>query len=109
MVESAELFVAEATFPSTGLGIELQIAASRNIPIIICFRETNQATDVTYENPDHTVHALQIGDGYVSLMALGLPSVFRIIRYRNDEDGISKIKAAVNLVRRQAPTSNSSK
>src|SRR5258708_17148580 len=34
MVEDAELMVAEASFPSTGLGIEMQIAEGKDTPII---------------------------------------------------------------------------
>ena len=35
MVEQAELIIAEASFPSTGLGIEMQIAESKGTPIIL--------------------------------------------------------------------------
>ena len=86
MVESADLIIAEASYPSTGLGIELQIAENNDIPIIIIFREMQnlKASPVEYENPDHTKHTLQIGDGYVSLMALGLPSIYKVIKYRTD-------------------------
>jgi hypothetical protein len=35
MVEEADLLVAEASFPSTGLGIELQIAETEGKPVIM--------------------------------------------------------------------------
>jgi hypothetical protein len=72
MVEAADVLVAEASYPSTGLGIELQIAESKGTPIITCFNrsEENRLTPVEYENPDHSHHELQIGEGFVSLMAL---------------------------------------
>src|SRR5262245_2745863 len=35
LVEKADVMVAEATYPSTGLGIEMQIAENRGKPIII--------------------------------------------------------------------------
>ena len=89
MVEEAELVIAETSFPSTGQGIELQIAENRDIPILICFRDVdqNRADAVSYLNPDGQQYELQIGDGFVSLMALGLPSVFRVIRYQNGRHG----------------------
>jgi hypothetical protein len=99
LVEEADLLIAEATFPAIGLGIELQLAESRNTPIIICFRDygKNRAAPVSYENPDHTRHNLQIGSGYVSLMALGLPSVFRVVQYTDTADGVAQILDAVAL------------
>ena len=102
MVEQANLVIAEASFPATGLGIELQIAASNNTPIIICFSDYgfNKATPITYESPDHTHHDLQIGSGYVSLMALGLPSVFRIVQYTSAADGVAQLVELVNLIER---------
>jgi hypothetical protein len=99
MVQQADVLVADATYPSIGLGIELQIAEARNIPIILCFRKTaaHRLAPVGYENPDHSRHTLQIGDGYVSLMALGLPSIFRTVGYEDDDDGIRRIIEAVSL------------
>jgi hypothetical protein len=87
--EMVDLLIAEASFPSTGLGIEMQIAEARDTPIILCFRDfgMNKAQPVSYENPDHTRHNLQIGEGYVTLMALGVPSVFRVIKYSSTDDG----------------------
>ena len=102
MVERANLVIAEASFPAIGLGIELQIAASNNIPIIICFSDYgfNKAASITYENPDHTRHELQIGSGYVSLMALGLPSIFRVVQYSNSADGVARIIELVDFFER---------
>jgi hypothetical protein len=57
----------------TGLGIQLQIAESNGTPIILCFRDfgSNKVETVSYENPDHSRHTLQVGEGFVTLMALG--------------------------------------
>jgi len=98
MVERADLVIADATYPSTGLGIELEIAAAHEIPIIICFERTrkHQALTIEYENPDHTHHYLQIGEGFVSLMALGIPSVCRVIPYGSFQEGIAAVVRAVN-------------
>lgn len=101
MVAEADLIIAEASFPSTGLGIELQIAESNDTPIIICFRDfkDNKAEPICYQNPDKSCHELQIGEGFVSLMALGLPSVYKAIKYNNCEDGIQAIRSVVDLLR----------
>jgi hypothetical protein len=102
MVEEADLVIAEASFPSTGLGIEMQIAEASDTPIVLCFRDfvINKVAPVTYENPDHERHDLQIGEGYVSLMALGVPSVFRVVRYACASEGICQVLDAVNLLDR---------
>jgi len=103
MVGEADLVIAEASFPAIGLGIELQIAEANDTPILLCFRDyrRNRAAAVDYVNPDHTTHSLQIGEGFVSLMALGLPSVYRIIRYEDCEDGVRKVIEAVRVLRRE--------
>lgn len=77
MVEKADLVIAECSFPSTGLGIELQIAEQKNIPIILCYRDygVNRSKAVCYKNPDNSNHQLQIGEGYISHMVLGLPNI----------------------------------
>lgn len=97
MVEWADLVVAEASFPSTGLGIELQIACASNTPIIVAFRrdEKHKAPPVEYRTPDHDLHSLQLGEGYVSLMALGLPTIVNVLPYENDADALSKVSAAL--------------
>jgi len=102
MVEEADLMVAEASFPSTGLGIEMQIAERRDTPIVVCFRDfgTNKIAPVTYETPDHQRHELQIGEGFVTLMALGVPSIFRVIRYSTKNGGIEQVLAAISLLDR---------
>lgn len=101
MVENADVLIAESSFPSTGLGVEMQIAESQGIPIIVCFRDfdVNRAAAVEYENPDHTHHGLQIGEGFVSLMALGIPSVLRVVKYEEKADGISGVCDVVRAIR----------
>lgn len=102
MVREAEVVIAECSFPSIGLGIELQNAADNETPIIVAFRDfkDNRAEPVVYTNPDSTEHELQIGDGFVSLMALGLPTVVKVHRYATPEDGIAKISESVKLIQR---------
>ena len=104
MVEQADVLVADASFPSIGLGIELQIAESRDIPIVLCFRKAieNMVSPVEYENPDRSHHSLQIGDGYASLMALGLPTLFRVVGYTDQEIGIQEVVDAVSLLNRSS-------
>ncbi len=101
MVENADLIVSEASFPSTGLGIEMQIAEAKDIPIILCFRDygKNKADPIEYKNPDQKKHCLQIGEGYISLMALGMPNIFRVIKYQDTKDCILKVISTVQLFR----------
>lgn len=102
MVGGAELLIAEASFPSTGLGIELEIAAQKSTPIIMCYRNfgNNQMAPISYRNPDESDHDLQIGDGFITLMALGIPSVLKAIQYSDAADGIAKILGSVALIDR---------
>ncbi len=103
MVKQADLVVADASFPSTGLGVELQIAQNAGIPIIMLVGDhgVNRVKSIDYENPDHSVHQLQVGDGIVSLMALGLPNIWRIIPYSVFDAGIAgALEEVVSYVKR---------
>jgi hypothetical protein len=104
MVEWADALVAEASFSSTGLGIELQIAAQKGIPIVLCFSrgEEYRVSEVEYENPDRSHHNLQIGEGYVTLMALGIPTIFKIICYGNNKEAVQAVLDATSLIRNSA-------
>lgn len=97
MVEEADLLIAEASFPSTGLGIELQIAETAGIPVIMLFGDLgiNRVGRAHYKNPDDSEHDLQIGEGIVSLMALGLPAIRKTLCYQRFGDAISVAVAAV--------------
>lgn len=101
LVQRADVVIADASFPSTGLGIELQIAETAGIPVILSFRKSaqTQVPPVDYSNPDHSHHSLQIGEGYVSLMALGLPTIFKLISYELEEEGLRRIVDAAILIR----------
>jgi len=100
MVEEAELVVVEASFPSIGVGIEMQIAQRQGTPIILCFKhsESNRAKPVEYVNPDSLHHQLQIGEGFVSLIALGIPEIVKVISYQNQADGIKKVLDVVEVL-----------
>jgi hypothetical protein len=99
MVEEADLVVADASFPSTGLGIELQIADTRGTPIIMLIGDYggNRVEPARYTNPDESTHDLQVGEGIVSLMALGVPSIRRRIGYTCHETAIRLCVEAASL------------
>ena len=101
MVLWSDLVIAEASFPSTGMGIELQLADSNETPIVMCFKEDqrNKAEPKKYLGVDNIDHDLQIGDGYISLMALGLPSLKKAIKYSSKLDLINQLEqAGQNLI-----------
>lgn len=100
MVEEADIVVAEASYPSIGLGIELQIAESRGTPLIICFEqsESKRSKNKFYENPDHKRYQLQIGDGFVSLMALGLPNLFSVVPYSDEMECIAEAQRLIKIL-----------
>lgn len=100
MVEESDVIIAEASFPSIGLGIELQIAEAKNIPIILIYNENQsyKAMPIAYTNPDKKEYNLQIGEGYVSLMAIGLPNILKIIPYVDFENCIKNILVELKKV-----------
>lgn len=112
MVEWADVIVAEASYPSTGLGIELQIGCSRKTPIVMTFKldDRHKAPAVQYRTPDQEIHALQLGEGYVSLMALGLPSIYKVVPYANTEEACLELGKAIDPLRKKytRPKANSS-
>ncbi len=69
---SADLFLAEMTHPSFGLGIELEIAAEGNVPIIV--------TSVS-----HSANAR------ISRMVLGLPGIAHIISYSSYQKALAGV------------------
>jgi hypothetical protein len=84
------------------MGIELQVAEGMGTPIILCFHKGNeyQVPPVGYQNPDTTQHMLQIGEGCVSLMALGIPTVFKVIGYQTEDEVTTSVVNAVRLFRK---------
>jgi hypothetical protein len=105
MAAQADLLIAECSFPSIGLGIELQVAKEHEIPTILCYRDfgVNRARPITYQNPDNSTHELQIGDGSITLMALGMPMIRHVLQYKNSSDGVQSIsKLAADILRRCA-------
>ncbi|MFW2852976.1 hypothetical protein ACM61V_13775 [Sphingomonas sp. TX0543] len=99
MVEDADLVVADASFPSTGLGIELQIAEAAGIPVVMLIGDLgiNRVREVHYRNPDDSQHELQIGRGIVSLMALGLPAIRKTVQYTRFDEAIARGVDAVAM------------
>jgi hypothetical protein len=103
MVSKSDLIIAEVSYPSAGVGIELQAAQHIEIPIILCYRDfgDNKSKPAHYKTPDNQDHKLQIGEGYISLMVLGLPSVFKVIKYDSEDGGIKSVIEAINLVKKK--------
>jgi len=72
-ITKCDLFIAECSMPSHGVGMELQMAQEHNIPVIVLAR-----SDVkNFEK---------------SLMVMGLPNLKEVIRYDDTDDLISKLE-----------------
>jgi hypothetical protein len=99
MVEESDIVVADASFPSTGMGIELQIADNSETPIVLLIGDygNNRVPSRRYRNPDQSEHQLQVGEGIVTLMALGVPAIRRTIEYTNQSEAIRAAVKAVEL------------
>ena len=102
IIEWADVLIADATYPSIGLGIELQIAENGAKPIVLCFEQSDEhrAPRADYDNPDGSHHTLQIGDGYVSILAQGLPNIFRVVGYQSVAEALSKVSATLALLKK---------
>jgi hypothetical protein len=96
-VEESNLLIAEASYPSIGLGIEIEIAERKKIPIVYLFRGhlCSRAHPMKYINPGGKTHELQIGEGSISLMALGVPSVEKVIKYENAGDAVVQLASDI--------------
>lgn len=106
MVEWADVVVAEASYPSIGLGIELQIACARETPVLLAFKleESHRAKPVRYQTVSHDTYELQLGDGFVSLMALGMPNIFKVLPYTDSADAFARVNASVQILRQPNDT-----
>jgi hypothetical protein len=100
MVEESNLVVAEVSYPSIGLGIEIQLAEAKKIPVILIYRRTgaNKMAPVKYENPDGRRHDLQIGEGFISLMALGSPAVSCVIEYADSSHAVMQLNKSIKTL-----------
>lgn len=94
MVENSDLIIAEASFPSTGMGIELQIANEVNIPILLIYSDywRHRESEKFYSATDGELHELQIGNGIISIMLQGLPMVKEEMYY----DSPNSIRITMN-------------
>jgi len=72
-IKDCDLFIAECSAPSHGVGMELQMGQENNIPIIVLVKEE-------IENFDK------------STMVLGLPNLKKVIRYRDLTDLYQKLE-----------------
>jgi hypothetical protein len=72
-ITKCNLFIAECSSPSHGVGMELQMAYEYNIPVIALVRD-------------------EIKGFEKSTMILGLPNLKTVIRYKNEEDLLEKIE-----------------
>jgi hypothetical protein len=101
MVLEADLVIADVTFPSIGVGIELGLAASQDIPIVLtyCCDLAPRAGHKLYGLPGSaSTQALQVGEGFVTLMALGLPTLIQVNVYHAPEDYAAVVLTSVGEI-----------
>ena len=70
-ITECDLFVAEVTSPSHGVGMELEMAVNNNIPVIALAKE----------------------DQDISIMVEGLPMVEKVLRYEDESDLGKKLES----------------
>lgn len=93
LVEDSQLVIAEVSFPSTGLGQELQIAEFNKIPIILCYRDWgfNLAERKDYRTRAGEDHSIELGNTIVSVMVQGNHAVIKEIFYKNTVDLLKQL------------------
>ncbi|TSC56457.1 MAG: XRE family transcriptional regulator [Parcubacteria group bacterium Gr01-1014_18] len=67
---NSKLIVVYLGQPSTGVGIEMEIAKSRDIPMVLLYEQTKT----------------------VSRMALGMPNIKKIIKFTNFDDALEQLE-----------------
>jgi hypothetical protein len=72
VITQCDLFIAEVSSPSHGVGMELQMAKEYNIPIIAIFNENVDLSKST--------------------MVLGLPNLVKLISYKEEADLKEKLE-----------------
>ena len=77
-IKDCDLFIAEVSSPSHGVGMELQMAQERNIPVIGLVKDGI--------------------DFSKSTMVLGLPVLKEVISYGSSENLISKLEERLKLL-----------
>jgi hypothetical protein len=55
---------------------------------------------VQYKTADEEIHTLQLGEGYVSLMALGLPSIFKVVPYSDVGHACAEVGRVVKTLQK---------
>ncbi|MEK6959166.1 MAG: hypothetical protein AABW59_03925 [archaeon] len=78
-IKASKLMIAEISFPSIGLGQEIEIASQNKIPIIVLFK------DYFGREPQ--------GELIVSRMALGNPLVVHQIKYKTTKEAIGELES----------------
>ena len=76
-ITKCDLFIAECSSPSHGVGMELQMGQEHNIPTIVLVKE-------------------DIQDFEKSTMVLGLPNLKTVIRYKDISDLLIKIEDEIS-------------
>jgi len=101
LVEESSILIAEVSFPSMGIGIELQVAEQNSIPVILLYRDFgfNRAEGKKYKTRDDRTHELQIGNKIVSIMAQGNPSVIKEIFYSTYSDCLNSLNVLLSQVK----------
>lgn len=93
-IKSSTCIIAEVSFPSTGVGIELQIAEQYRIPIIVVYKKQNisKIKNKYYSLEDNGKYKLYTRTDGVSVVVYGLSSIKKEIQYKSYQDCICKLK-----------------
>jgi len=78
-ITKCDLFIAEVSSPSHGVGMELQMAVEHKIPVVVLVK-----ADIDFSK---------------STMVLGLPTLKEVIRYRDTEGLLQKLDLELSKIK----------
>lgn len=93
-IEKSNLVIAEVSFPSIGVGIELESANQFNIPIILIYDKilAIKADVKEYEATGDLIKNTNITHPNISSMALGLKQAKELVGYKDFSDLSSRLR-----------------
>jgi hypothetical protein len=94
LIKKSDVMIAEVSYPSLGVGIELQLANQLDIPIYLIFNSNMalKSSSKTYNKTESLVSSTNVTHPFISSMALGLNNVEHIIEYTESKQCLNKIK-----------------
>ena len=99
LITQSDVVIAEVSFPSLGVGIELQLANQLGIPTYLIYNPciASTATSKSFKNDKQIHSTTNITHDYISSMALGMDCVKNVLSYTEYEAIGNEITSLLNM------------